>query len=81
MGKHQIHSAFFEREGLAGYAEQGAEPVSRDKIVSPEFIGSRDCVPMAYIAESSPAQDPVKYAQGSSTSSGCCLFGNDPIIT
>ena len=25
--------------------------------VSPEFIGSRNCVPMAFIAESPPAQD------------------------
>ena len=34
--------------------------------VRPEFIGSRNCVPMAFVAESPPAQDRTRKPQGSS---------------
>ena len=47
--------------------------------VSPEFIGSRSCVPMAFTAESPPAR--AKSSQGSS-GNGCrlCRFHHGPIF-
>ena len=47
--------------------------------VSPELTGSRNCVPMAFTAESPPAQGQYRsgqYRSQVSSSSGCFMFGN-----
>ena len=46
----------------------------------PEFIGSHNCVPMAFTAESTPAQGRASSPRGSSNN-GCCHFAghHEPI--
>ena len=57
-----INSGLTRRRMYGGFimdaaAELGRNPVSAIRQrVSPEFIGSRNCVPMAFTAESPPAQ-------------------------
>ena len=55
-----------QSESDACYTRNRVSPISA---ISPEFVGSRNCVPMALTAKTPPAQD--QYGSQVSFSSGC----------